>query len=69
MKNCLIGVVVPDPETIHQVLEELNIPKDSMNIAEICARFDVKKLILDDIVAVGKKAGLFTFEQVKIIIF
>lgn len=32
---------------------------------ELCNNDAVKKAILDDMVAVGKKAGLFSFEQVR----
>lgn len=32
---------------------------------ELCRNEAVKKAVLDDMVAVGKKAGLFTFEQVR----
>jgi long-chain acyl-CoA synthetase len=32
---------------------------------ELCQREDVKKMIMDDLLAVGKAAGLYSFEQVK----
>lgn len=32
--------------------------------AELCARDDVKKAVLENIQAAGKAAGLFSFEQV-----
>lgn len=34
-------------------------------MAELCARDDVKKAVLEDIIATGKTAGLFSFEQVR----
>lgn len=35
---------------------------------ELCVRDDVKKIILDDILATGKAAGLFSFEQARLIL-
>ncbi|CAR98827.1 Protein CBG25177 [Caenorhabditis briggsae] len=35
------------------------------SLEELCKNETVKKAVLDDMVAVGKKAGLFSFEQVR----
>ena len=36
-----------------------------MSVAELCEKEDVKKLILEDMIATGKESGLFSFEQVR----
>ncbi|KAK5978459.1 long-chain-fatty-acid--CoA ligase 1, partial [Trichostrongylus colubriformis] len=36
-------------------------------LEELCKNKDAVKMVLDDMVAVGKKSGLFSFEQVKAI--
>lgn len=63
LKTCLIAVVVPDFDVLpNAVSAELGIAGKS--IQELCMDEKVKKLILDDIQALGKKAGLSSFEQV-----
>ncbi|PAV66465.1 hypothetical protein WR25_22503 [Diploscapter pachys] len=63
LKTCLIAVVVPDPEVLVPYAEkELNL---KASIEELCQNEKVKQLITADMIAVGKKAGLFSFEQVK----
>lgn len=63
LKSCLVGIVVPDPEElIPACRKELNL---TGTLEELCSNKKVVKMVLDDIVAVGKKAGLFSFEQVK----
>jgi len=64
LKTCLIGIVVPDPEVANVAKSELGLPKET-SMEELCKDPRVKKLLLDDILAVGKRAGLFSFEQVK----
>ncbi|VDK47070.1 unnamed protein product, partial [Cylicostephanus goldi] len=56
LKTCLIAIVVPDAESHLQLTGTLE---------ELCKNKDVVKMVLDDMVAVGKKGGLFSFEQVK----
>ncbi|KAH7714877.1 long-chain-fatty-acid--CoA ligase 6-like isoform 5 [Aphelenchoides avenae] len=63
LKTCLIGIVVPDAEVLPRAVEaELGLVGD---FEQLCREPAVKKLIIDDMLAVGKKAGLYSFEQVK----
>lgn len=63
LKSCLVGVVVPDPETFPEYAKnKLNL-KGSME--ELAGNQAVKKAILADLTDVGKKGGLQSFEQVK----
>ncbi|KAK2192639.1 hypothetical protein NP493_27g03000 [Ridgeia piscesae] len=63
LKASLVGIVVPDPdEFCRWVKTKLDIHG---TMAELCAMPEVKKAILEDILAVGKKAGLMSFEQVR----
>ncbi|CAD6186308.1 unnamed protein product [Caenorhabditis auriculariae] len=63
LKTCLIAVVVPDSEVLIPVAEkELGL---TGTIEELCRNPQIKKLVLDDMLAVGKAAGLFSFEQVR----
>ncbi|KAL7079797.1 hypothetical protein ACQ4LE_001432 [Meloidogyne hapla] len=64
LKTCLIAVVVPDFDVLpNAVSAEVGITGKS--VQELCIDEKVKKLILDDIHALGKKAGLSSFEQVR----
>lgn len=63
LKSSLVAIIVPDPETVPGFAKEkFNLAED---MAEICKNADIKKAILEDITAVGKKAGLASFEQAK----
>lgn len=63
LKTCLIAVVVPDPDELIPICKkELNI---TGTLEELCTNKDVVQMVLDDMVAIGKKGGLFSFEQVK----
>lgn len=63
LKTCLIAVVVPDPEElIPWCKKELNL---CGTLEELCNNREVVRMVLNDMIAVGKKAGLFSFEQVK----
>ncbi|EYC34731.1 hypothetical protein Y032_1559g3918, partial [Ancylostoma ceylanicum] len=63
LKTCLIAVVVPDAEElIPACKKELNL---TGTLEELCENKDVVKMVLEDMVAIGKKGGLFSFEQVK----
>ncbi|NXL47997.1 ACSL5 ligase, partial [Podilymbus podiceps] len=62
LRSFLIGIVVPDPETLPGFAEKLGI-KGSYE--DMCKNPAVKKAILEDMVKLGKKAGLKSFEQVK----
>ncbi|KAI1714218.1 AMP-binding enzyme domain-containing protein [Ditylenchus destructor] len=65
LKTCLIAVIVPDPEVVPGAVAAEFEDLAGKSMVEMCADSRVKQWILDDIVAVGKKAGLFSFEQVK----
>ncbi|KFQ28154.1 Long-chain-fatty-acid--CoA ligase 5 [Mesitornis unicolor] len=62
LRSFLIGIVVPDPETLPEFAAKLGI-KGSYE--DICRNPAVKKAILEDMVRLGKEAGLKSFEQVK----
>ncbi|NWQ98422.1 ACSL5 ligase, partial [Burhinus bistriatus] len=62
LRSFLIGIVVPDPETLPEFVAKLGI-KGSYE--EVCKNPAVKKAILEDMVRLGKEAGLKSFEQVK----
>ncbi|EPB67523.1 hypothetical protein ANCCEY_13391 [Ancylostoma ceylanicum] len=49
-------------ELIPACKKELNL---SGTLEELCENKDVVKMVLEDMVAIGKKGGLFSFEQVK----
>ncbi|XP_052240427.1 long-chain-fatty-acid--CoA ligase 5-like isoform X2 [Dreissena polymorpha] len=63
LKASVVAVIVPDPDTV------LKFAKEKMNLTgtmeELCRNAELKKVILDDITAVGKKGGLSSFEQAK----
>ncbi|XP_042895972.1 long-chain-fatty-acid--CoA ligase 6 [Parasteatoda tepidariorum] len=62
LKACLVGIVVPEQKVIMNWCK-LNGIEGSWK--EICENKSIKKLILEDIIDMGKKAGLKSFEQVK----
>ncbi|NXW55993.1 ACSL5 ligase, partial [Eurystomus gularis] len=62
LRSFLVGIVVPDPETLPEFASKLGV-KGSYE--EVCKNPAVKKAILDDMVRLGKEAGLKTFEQVR----
>ncbi|KFV92532.1 PREDICTED: long-chain-fatty-acid--CoA ligase 5 isoform X1 [Fulmarus glacialis] len=62
LRSFLIGIVVPDPETLPEFAAKLGI-KGSYE--DMCKNPAVKKAILEDMVRLGKQAGLKSFEQVK----
>ncbi|XP_072095634.1 long-chain-fatty-acid--CoA ligase 5 [Mobula birostris] len=62
LQSYLVGIVVPDPE----VLPEFAASKGFKgSYKELCQIPEIKKAILDDLVKLGKQAGLKSFEQVK----
>ncbi|XP_069487601.1 long-chain-fatty-acid--CoA ligase 1 isoform X1 [Ambystoma mexicanum] len=61
----LVAVVVPDPDTLPAWAKKR---KFEGSYEELCKNKDVKQAILEDLVRLGKEAGLKTFEQVKDII-
>uniref|UniRef100_A0A8C3K2C0 Long-chain-fatty-acid--CoA ligase n=1 Tax=Calidris pygmaea TaxID=425635 RepID=A0A8C3K2C0_9CHAR len=62
LRSFLIGIVVPDPETLPEFAAKLGV-KGSYE--DMCKNPAVKKAILEDMVRLGKEAGLKSFEQVK----
>ncbi|KAM6346916.1 long-chain-fatty-acid--CoA ligase 5 [Alca torda] len=62
LRSFLIGIVVPDPETLPEFAAKLGI-KGSYE--DVCKNPAVKKAILEDMLRLGKEAGLKSFEQVK----
>ncbi|GMR32809.1 hypothetical protein PMAYCL1PPCAC_03004, partial [Pristionchus mayeri] len=62
LKTCVIGVVVPDAEILLPHAETMGI---TGSMEELCKDEKIKKIILDDMIAVGKKAKLNSIEQVK----
>lgn len=61
LKSCIIAIVIPDVDVIKCWAVENGIPG---TLSVLCANPEVKKLILDDMLAWGKEAGLKSFEQV-----
>eukprot|EP00002_Diphylleia_rotans_P034555 TRINITY_DN7433_c0_g1_i1.p1 TRINITY_DN7433_c0_g1~~TRINITY_DN7433_c0_g1_i1.p1 ORF type:complete len:710 (-),score=162.26 TRINITY_DN7433_c0_g1_i1:226-2355(-) len=62
----LVGVVVPDPETVCEWAVANGIPEPK-DLKGLCQNPKVKQLILEDMTRVGKEAGLRGFEFVKAI--
>ncbi|KAG1949243.1 long-chain-fatty-acid--CoA ligase 1 isoform a [Pimephales promelas] len=60
LQSYLVGVVVPDPEVFVDWAKERGIVG---SYEELCQNPDVKKAVLEDMAAVGKEAGLKSFEQ------
>lgn len=61
LKSCIIAIVVPDVDVVKCWASENGIPG---TLSVLCANSEVKRLILDDMLAWGKDAGLKSFEQV-----
>nr|XP_056705269.1 long-chain-fatty-acid--CoA ligase 5 [Euleptes europaea] len=62
LQSFLVGVVVPDAETLPEFATKLGV-KGSYE--ELCKNVAVKKAIVDDMIKLGKEAGLKSFEQIK----
>ncbi|NXE92394.1 ACSL5 ligase, partial [Menura novaehollandiae] len=62
LRSFLIGIVVPDSEILPEFAAKLGV-KGSYE--ELCKNPAVKKAILDDMIKLGREAGLKSFEQVK----
>ncbi|XP_029287225.1 long-chain-fatty-acid--CoA ligase 1a isoform X2 [Cottoperca gobio] len=62
LQACLVGIVVPDPDFLPIWLKKKGIEG---SYSELCNNQDVKKAILEDILRLGKEAGLKSFEQVR----
>uniref|UniRef100_A0AAQ4R1R9 Arachidonate--CoA ligase n=1 Tax=Gasterosteus aculeatus aculeatus TaxID=481459 RepID=A0AAQ4R1R9_GASAC len=62
LQACLVGIVVPDPDMLPIWIKKKGIEG---SFAELCKNKDVKNAILEDILRLGKVAGLKSFEQVR----
>uniref|UniRef100_A0A672J248 Arachidonate--CoA ligase n=1 Tax=Salarias fasciatus TaxID=181472 RepID=A0A672J248_SALFA len=62
LESYLVGIVVPDPEVFVDWAKERGIVG---SYQELCENPDMKKAVLEDMRAVGKEAGLKSFEQVR----
>jgi len=62
LKSCTVAVVVPDVENVKYYAAEHGIPG---TLSTLCNTPEIKKLIHNDIIDLGKKAGLKSFEQVQ----
>uniref|UniRef100_A0A7N8WX79 Arachidonate--CoA ligase n=1 Tax=Mastacembelus armatus TaxID=205130 RepID=A0A7N8WX79_9TELE len=62
LQACLVGIVVPDPDLLPFWSKRKGIDG---SYSELCNNKDVKKAILEDILRLGKEAGLKSFEQVR----
>uniref|UniRef100_A0A3Q1G4B8 Long-chain-fatty-acid--CoA ligase n=1 Tax=Acanthochromis polyacanthus TaxID=80966 RepID=A0A3Q1G4B8_9TELE len=62
LQACLVGIVVPDPDFLPIWAKKKAIEG---SYSELCNNKEVKKAILEDILSLGKEAGLKSFEQVR----
>ncbi|KAM9856847.1 long-chain-fatty-acid--CoA ligase 1a isoform 1-T2 [Aulostomus maculatus] len=62
LQACLVGIVVPDPDFLPIWAKKKGFEG---SYSELCSNKDVKNAILEDILRLGKEAGLKSFEQVK----
>ncbi|XP_044202935.1 long-chain-fatty-acid--CoA ligase 1a isoform X1 [Thunnus albacares] len=62
LQACLVGVVVPDPDFLPIWAKNKGIEG---SYSDLCKNKDVKSAILEDILRLGKEAGLKSFEQVR----
>uniref|UniRef100_A0A672LRX7 long-chain-fatty-acid--CoA ligase n=1 Tax=Sinocyclocheilus grahami TaxID=75366 RepID=A0A672LRX7_SINGR len=62
LQACLVGVVVPDPDFLPRWVKKRGIEG---SYTEMCKSKELKNAILEDIIRLGKEAGLKSFEQVR----
>ncbi|KAM7419328.1 hypothetical protein PAMA_016444 [Pampus argenteus] len=62
LQACLVGVVVPDPDFLPIWAKKKGMEG---SYSDLCNNKDVKTAILEDILRLGKEAGLKSFEQVR----
>ncbi|KAL0973937.1 hypothetical protein UPYG_G00213180 [Umbra pygmaea] len=62
LQACLVAIIVPDPDFLPGWAKKRGLEG---SYSELCNNMDVKKAILEDILKLGKEAGLKSFEQVK----
>ncbi|KAG8592111.1 hypothetical protein GDO81_000411 [Engystomops pustulosus] len=58
----LVAIVVPDPDNVINWAKK---KKFNFSYEELCKNKDFKNVVLEDLLKLGKEAGLKTFEQVK----
>ncbi|KAK7162005.1 hypothetical protein R3I94_004610 [Phoxinus phoxinus] len=62
LQACLVGIVVPDPDFLPGWAKKRGIEG---SYTEMCKCKELKNAILEDIIRLGKEAGLKSFEQVR----
>nr|XP_055061663.1 long-chain-fatty-acid--CoA ligase 1a isoform X1 [Misgurnus anguillicaudatus] len=62
LQACLVGIVVPDPDFLPGWAKKRGIVG---SYTEMCKNKELKNAILEDIIRLGKEAGLKSFEQVR----
>ncbi|XP_051560197.1 long-chain-fatty-acid--CoA ligase 1-like isoform X2 [Myxocyprinus asiaticus] len=62
LQACLVGIVVPDPDFLPGWAKKRGIEG---SYVEMCKNKELKNAILEDIIRLGKEAGLKSFEQVR----
>ncbi|XP_076870176.1 long-chain-fatty-acid--CoA ligase 1a isoform X1 [Brachyhypopomus gauderio] len=62
LQACLVGIVVPDPDFLPGWAKKRGLEG---SYTQLCKSKEVKNAILEDIVRLGKEAGLKSFEQVR----
>uniref|UniRef100_A0A672ZS41 Arachidonate--CoA ligase n=1 Tax=Sphaeramia orbicularis TaxID=375764 RepID=A0A672ZS41_9TELE len=62
LQACLVGIIVPDPDFLPMWAKKKGIEG---SFSELCSNKDIKNAILEDILRLGKEAGLKSFEQVR----
>jgi long-chain acyl-CoA synthetase len=62
LKNCLVGIIVPDREVLS--VEAARLGLSDASLEELCKRDDIKKIILRDLTEIGDASELHGFEQV-----
>ncbi|KAF7666250.1 hypothetical protein LDENG_00112830 [Lucifuga dentata] len=62
LQACLVGIVVPDPDILPGWAKKRGFEG---SYSELCNNMGVKNAILEDILRIGKEAGLKSFEQVR----
>ncbi|KAL7841041.1 hypothetical protein SRHO_G00247320 [Serrasalmus rhombeus] len=65
LQACLVGIVVPDPDFLPGWAKKRGMEG---SYTELCKSKELKNAILEDIVRLGREAGLKSFEQVRDIV-
>jgi len=62
LKSTLVGIVIPDVDTLKDWCATQGVEGE---YEDLCKKEEVQKLIFDDVIAIGKKRGLKSFELPK----